>query len=257
VHCNKSFPALFVFVLLFFSWGSWSQSVSIEFNNVSWSEGLNQLMEQTHTKIYYAQEWLPEQTLNKKYKNTEFSELLGNLLEETPLNFFKRSDKEWVITKNIMIYDLLMWSIKKEAITSKVDIRQLPKTPAPIRSIERVAIGKSANSLNPYARLSGRIVDAISKKGLSEVSVGVQELDLMTVTDENGYYQITLPKNLLVISVQSMGYQNTQINVDLFGSGTLNFALKEQVQELDEVVLRATSLNQVNQNQTGQNNIGG
>ena len=257
MHFNKSFPALFVFVLLLFSWGSWSQSVSIEFNNVSWSEGLNQLMEETHTKIYYAQEWLPEQTLNKKFENTPFAELLANLLEETPLNFFKRSEQEWVITKNTMIYDLLMWHIKKEAISSKVDIRQLPKTPASIRSLERVAVGKSSNTLNPYARLSGRIVDAVSKKGLSEVSIGVEELDLMTVTDEHGNYQITLPKNLLVISVQSMGYQNTQISVDLFGSWTLNFALEEQVQELDEVVLRATSLNQVNQNQTGQNNIGG
>ena len=63
-------------------------------------------MEETHTKIYYAQEWLPEQTLNKKFENTPFAELLANLLEETPLNFFKRSEQEWVITKNTMIYDL-------------------------------------------------------------------------------------------------------------------------------------------------------
>jgi hypothetical protein len=85
--------------------------------------------------------------------------------------------------------------------------------------------------------LSGVISDAVTKETLIGVSVYIQETKTGAITNEYGFYSITLPKGDYTVSISYVGYQNLSEKISLDQSIKKNFLLFESSQLLDEVVI--------------------
>src|SRR6187402_1082546 len=85
-----------------------TKKISIEFNNTDLKSALENIEKNTDYKFYFDQNWFKNETIiiNKKYENTSIEDILTSIFEKTDLNYFI-SEKEIILTKNSIIYDVL------------------------------------------------------------------------------------------------------------------------------------------------------
>lgn len=84
---------------------------------------------------------------------------------------------------------------------------------------------------------SGTIKDSLSGETLIGVSVIIPELKTGTMTNEYGFYSISLPQEKYKVQVQYLGFKTEVITIDLNKDVQKNFFLKEESTQLNEIVL--------------------
>ena len=85
--------------------------------------------------------------------------------------------------------------------------------------------------------ISGYVEDATTGERMVGVNVVAKELSLGTTTNTFGFYSITLPESNFTLEMSFIGYQKASKNVNLEESVKINFELKSQTEELDEITL--------------------
>ncbi|MGB1232307.1 MAG: TonB-dependent receptor [Winogradskyella sp.] len=85
--------------------------------------------------------------------------------------------------------------------------------------------------------LSGTISDNASNETLIGVNVIIPELQTGAVTNEYGFYSITLPANTYQIQISYLGYKTITETLVLNSNTNKNYTLLEAAENLDEVVV--------------------
>ncbi|WP_405376925.1 TonB-dependent receptor [Nonlabens sp. Asnod3-A02] len=94
-----------------------------------------------------------------------------------------------------------------------------------------------AKAHSQKATLSGTITEEASGETMLNVNVIITDLQTGTITNEYGYYSITLPVGTYNIQFTSIGYATIERRVLLEENLKLNISLKEQGEELDAIIL--------------------
>lgn len=87
--------------------------------------------------------------------------------------------------------------------------------------------------------ISGYVKDAGDGEAIIGAIVYKQGTQLSTVTNEYGFYSLTLPAGKHTIITTYLGYTNIVTEIDLTKSTTVNFEAKEQGRDLQEVEVSA------------------
>jgi len=85
--------------------------------------------------------------------------------------------------------------------------------------------------------MSGTVTDQASGESILGATVFAPELKAGVITNEYGFYSLSLPEGRYRIVVSYLGYTDISREVDLNGDTKLNFQLKEEINQLDEVVV--------------------
>ena len=86
--------------------------------------------------------------------------------------------------------------------------------------------------------VSGSITDGLSNETLISVNIIFPELSTGTVTNEYGFYSITLPEGSYTMQISYLGYGTIVKTIDLNKDLLLNFQLIETAESLNEVVIK-------------------
>ncbi|NRD21115.1 TonB-dependent receptor [Winogradskyella eckloniae] len=96
-------------------------------------------------------------------------------------------------------------------------------------------------SINLFAQekftLSGTITDNQSNETLIGVNIIIPELQTGTMSNEYGFYSITLPSGTYQIQISYLGFTTISESIELTSNLTKNFKLIEAAESLDEVVI--------------------
>lgn len=87
--------------------------------------------------------------------------------------------------------------------------------------------------------LSGIITEEHSGETLFGVNVIIPELQTGAVSNQYGFYSITLPKGNYEVVYSSIGYENKRINISLLQNQKQDISLATDTESLEEVVIRA------------------
>lgn len=87
--------------------------------------------------------------------------------------------------------------------------------------------------------LSGTITDANSNETLIGVNVSIPEFKTGVITNEYGFYSITLPKGNYTLLITYLGFQNVEEKIQLFQNTKKSFKLVNSEQQLKEVVVNS------------------
>lgn len=87
------------------------------------------------------------------------------------------------------------------------------------------------------ATLSGYVSDIQSKETLIGVNIIVSDQTIGTITNEYGFYSLTLPEGKYVLQINYLGYQTKKEYIDLNKDITKNFELNQKSEILDEIIL--------------------
>ena len=90
---------------------------------------------------------------------------------------------------------------------------------------------------NKYT-LSGTITDNSSTETLIGVNIIIPDLKTGTVTNEYGFYSITLNEGTYKIQISYLGFKTIIQEVKLTSDKILNFKLEESTESLDEIIIK-------------------
>ncbi|MCQ6960764.1 TonB-dependent receptor [Mucilaginibacter aquariorum] len=183
---------------------TFGQQLSLQVQNEPLANVLKRIEKQsTYTFFYNAKEVDVKTPVSINVKNKEVTEVIQILFEGKP-------------------YDL--------DIQGNVIVINKKKQAAPVGEIKRPKL-----SSQPAEQVSGRIIDSLGKP-LSGVSVLVKGTSRGTVSDQNGYYRISVENNEVLV-FKMIGFISKEIGVN--GQKVIDIVLKEQTSGLNEVVVVA------------------
>lgn len=101
--------------------------------------------------------------------------------------------------------------------------------------------------------ISGYIKDDKTGEALIGASIAVKELtNVGAMTNEYGFYSLTIPSGDYTIIVQSFGFSKKEIAISLTSNQKMDFSLAEEVIEMEEVTIFTEKKNEnITQTQMG------
>ncbi|MGN6196183.1 MAG: SusC/RagA family TonB-linked outer membrane protein [Ginsengibacter sp.] len=91
-------------------------------------------------------------------------------------------------------------------------------------------------SAQELTRITGTITSAKEHKAITGVSITVQRTSIATITDDNGFFSIPVPKNHLLV-ISHIGYSTVEINTDSIRNSILNIQLFESAVMMNDVTV--------------------
>ena len=101
-----------------------------------------------------------------------------------------------------------------------------------------IGLTLSVNSQQKFT-LSGSIFESNGKETLIGANIIIADLMTGTISNEYGFYSITLAKGTYEISVSNIGYSNLKQTITLDQNISMDFTLTEVIESLDEVIIES------------------
>ncbi len=121
---------------------------------------------------------------------------------------------------------------------------------------QRVTIGNPANRIsNKKVTVSGIVTEAETGEPIIGAVLYAEDLEIGTISDNNGYYVLTIPTGQHQLSVRCVGRQNESYTLMINESGSLNISLEEKITKLRGVVVVADKGKNVTGMQIGLNKV--
>jgi len=89
--------------------------------------------------------------------------------------------------------------------------------------------------------INGYLKDSGNGESLIGAAIYVTELSRGTITNEYGFYSLTLPEGRYDIDFSYIGYETISREIELFTDQRYDLELEEELMQIDEVVIRAKS----------------
>lgn len=174
-------------------------------------------------------------TVSVDFKNASPKEIFDNLESRTPYRFIYQKDIDLskpaikLKKENVVIDDVL----KEIQLLTNLNFR---------RNNTNIAVNKKISSAKKVGQVLGKVVD---KTGFSlpGATLKIIETGATTVSDIDGNYSFDLEEGIYTLEISYVSFQTQKITgIEVAeGSGTtLNIALKEDAQSLDEVIITQT-----------------
>ncbi|QHV99574.1 TonB-dependent receptor [Spirosoma endbachense] len=117
-------------------------------------------------------------------------------------------------------------------------------------------IGKRTNPIRPgRSTIAGSVRSISSGEPIVGAAIYVENPRIGTVTDQFGYYSITLPRGRYDLKLRSIGQKDTRRRVILYADGKLDIEMEDDVIALKEVVIEAEKDVNVSGMQMGQQRV--
>jgi hypothetical protein len=244
--------------LLFFTAKSWGQTndrklISGNFSQQTWAQFVSEVEAQTHYRFYYDPAQFDSLTVNLQLKEQTLEQALQQLFEgkdfskgfrfaidankrvyltkeqeirtALPKGFFDRKERtgadEDTVTATYVVFD------KKEKLKAAIESKLYE-------------IGTKTNPIRPgNSNLAGYVRDVDSGEPVIGAAVYIDNPRIGVVTDQFGYYSMTIPRGKQEILVKSIGMKDAKRRVVLYSDGKLDIQIQEDVVPLKEVLIEA------------------
>ncbi len=185
---------------------------------------LQKLSNEYELTFFYQEEWIEQIDMYGTYDGVPLSEVLTKILY--PWGY------------KVKMVDFKNYVILPEDFGNELEVTNDTDSLG-TASQGDVTIG-SSNSPNPGTHtLSGYIKDGKNGDELIGASIYVAGSERGTISNELGFYKITLPTGAHKLRVSLLGYREHELSVQLYESGEYNIELFETITNLESVTVTA------------------
>ena len=145
---------------------------------------------------------------------------------DLPFNFFDRSYEDLTVT-DVQVIDFLEKEEKKTKLQNTLE-----------NTITEIG-NKSESFDGEYTNLAGDIRDSDTGEPLIGTLIYIENPRIGVITDQFGYYSLTIPKGKHELLLKYIGYKDTKRQIILYSKGKLNIEMIEDVIPLKEVIIES------------------
>src|ERR1035437_6973201 len=185
--------------------------ISSQYKDISFTDFVTKVESILPVKFYYIDDWVKDLKLGDYPDCTTLQCVMDNLLRGTSLYYYIDEFGNVVITKNYAVKVSNTGVEKNNKFLPPSDFSGSAENQH-MTGNASVEIGNPAEKNNPgNVTLSGYITNKDTKEAVSGVTVFIKKLSLGTISNEYGYYTMTVPRGIPV--VQSVGEGSAGFNV--------------------------------------------
>ncbi len=236
--------------------------VTGNFKDLRIEQFIQELEAQTGFHFYYDPEQFDSVRINCTVNNLSLQKTLGLALANTTFHFSMDQHDNLFLTKDKIIRTDLpedFFAITKsptDSAASNISSVELPDNDKAISaSLENklYEIGnKKSGTKGGNPTVAGYVRDDKTNEPLPGVSIFLEENPgIGTVTDQFGYFSLTLSKGLHTLNIQSRGKKDVRRHIAIYSDGKLDIYLHDQILSLREVVISSRKTNNVRSVQLG------
>jgi hypothetical protein len=213
--------------------------ISTNFKDVSFADFVTRVESILPVKFYYMDEWVKDLKLGDYPECSTLQCVMDNLIKGTSLYYYIDDFGNVVITNNYSVKITTTESDKNNKFLPPSDFSNSSDNQR-ISANASVEIGNPAEKNKPGSvTISGYIKNKDTKEPVSGVTVFTQKLSLGTISNEYGYYTLTLPRGVHLLQFSFIGMRPKTINLNLYGAGELNVDMTSVLIPLKETVISA------------------
>jgi hypothetical protein len=219
--------------------------ISGHFSGAAFDQLVTAIEQQTDYRFYYDKKWTDTLKTNIVADGMTVGMALDHIFSKTPLYYTIDSDNRIFITRERQILADLPPGFFGESAPPRnalaFDFSEYEKKEKAAKAAETKVnfVGRNTGDNAGGATIAGSIRDMSTGEPLIGASVFVENPMAGAVTDQTGYYALTLPKGRYELKVQSVGMKSTSRQVMLYSNGRLDIEMEEEIKPLKEVVVEA------------------
>lgn len=221
--------------------------VSGDFKNMSADTFLLQLEKQTGFNFYYDTSQLDSITINISVNKQPLTKVLKLAFEKTNIDFSYYGPNNIFISKGQVVKTELPEEFLGKSKTNKsepsadsniVDYSNDNIVQNATKQNKLYSIGEQSRSNNTVSNtITGFILDNKTGEPVTGASVHVENTGIDAISDQFGYYTISVPKGRHTLSIQSIGMKDTKREIMVYGDGKFNIEMQTQIISLKNVVI--------------------
>lgn len=240
-------------------------NLTLQFSRILFKDLADTLEKRAEVKIYYSNKWTESLYLNINSKNASFESLLSKALIKEGFSFIITENNKVVISKGYTIKTnfqeqyiaLLKQSAVKKDSSNYIRPFLTQENPSSRDEYKVFKIGRPSDARkSDKATLSGTINDPVTGNPVVGAVIYVEKVKAGAVTNNVGFYSLTLPKGPLQIECRMVGMRTALRNVIMYSDGVLDIEMTMNTNQLDEVVISANKDNIVKNVRIGVEKIG-
>jgi hypothetical protein len=233
---------LIVVIVLFMSWVLQAQDklqITWDYKDISFNEFVVKAENNLNLRFFYKDSWVKDLRPGDFPGVRSLPEFLDLIFRDKSLFYYIDGTGNVVITKNFAVkvtQEAESGDQNYIAPTEFYDSQNRQELSANIF----VDVGNPADRYKPgNVTISGYITNRDTKEPVAGVTVYVQKLSAGKISNEYGFYTLTLPRGVHLLQFSFIGMKEKQVNVNLYGPGELNVEMNSMLIPLKETVVSA------------------
>lgn len=254
------FSFLFLFFCCFFGANAQNQTLTLKLYQASFEELVQQVEKQTDFRLYYDQSVTDSIQLTVDISQTAIKPALEQVLHPLDLYVtFVPDNRIFITGKQSLITDLngvrfrdgLIDDEQQRSLTTHL-VDYTADTIERVIAIENrlFEVGNKGQSSRNML-LNGYVRDASTGSPLPLTTVEVMGHPQVVMTDQQGYFSITVPEERVTVKFSNVGKKETQRQLVMHSSGRLDIEMENRIYALDEVVVTGAGGTGVTRTQMG------
>ena len=217
-----------------------------DFEGLSLLEIRKELSASYQIQLFFEPQWVEGFTWQGPNENLSLTAFLDHLSAQTGLLYSIRNETQVILTKDKSLTPSLsdtFWNVESanEEGDNPFDFFEAPEKEVSLFQSEEdqvIPIGIArAGQNNGAVSVGGYVRDSKTGEVLVGVSVFAPASKIGTLTDNFGYYVLSLPAGEQELVFRYVGKKESTRRIDLRGSGKLDMELAEEILSLKEIVI--------------------
>jgi hypothetical protein len=229
-----------LFLLMFYLVsGQEDLKITWDYKDLSFKEFVLKAETSLNLRFFFKDNWINNLRPADYPGKATLTEFLNDIFRDQSLYYFIDKDRNVIITKDFAVKVSDVTRADQEnymAPTEFYDEQDKQKLSGNLF----IDIGNPADRYKPgNVSISGYITDRDTKDPVAGATVFIQKLSTGTISNQYGFYTISLPRGVHLIQFSFIGMKENQINVNLYGSGELDVEMNSMLIPLKETVVSA------------------
>lgn len=213
--------------------------ISVNYKNLPFTDFVTKIESLYPVRFYYMDDWVSDLKIGDYPDCAWLSCIMDNVLRGTTLYYYIDDIGNVVLTNN--------YAVKVSSVPAENNTRYLPPTDYSGSAENQEATGNTPVEIgNPAEKnkpgtvmISGYITNKDTKDPIPGVTVFIPKLSTGTISNEYGYFMLTLPRGAHSLNFSFIGMRKKVINLNLYGSGEMNVEMNSVLIPLKETVVSA------------------
>lgn len=190
-------------------------------------------------KFFYSEEWIRDLTLENYGDNRMLNEILDTIFSGKSIYWYYAGSGNIILTKDLAIKTAGKKHSVEEHYIPGIDYSEDSGSQASTGSLV-IDVGNPAERNNPgIVTISGYVTNQETKEPVAGVTVHIPKLSAGTISNEYGFYRISVPRGKYSLRFSFIGMKERLIDLNLYGTGELNLDMRSVLVPLKEAVIKA------------------
>ncbi len=249
----KKIPFIILFLFLTGKLFTQDNKLSLQFNQILFSDLADTIEKILPVKIYYSDKWVDTFRLDVRLADNTLTTLFEKSLKNTGFSFFITKENRLILSKGFIktnfskeFREYIKDRISGSDPVHYIQVQAINELPAINEEYKLFRIGNpSSQKKSGIAFLTGVIKDSDTEEPVAGAIVYIEKLKAGAVTNEVGYYSLELPAGQYQVEYRMIGMKTTRRNILIYSSGSLNVGMMENTSQLNEVTVSADRENNI------------